>query len=197
MEYFDLKDSRMIKSLRLPKSGNQLRFLIQRVPSGRISNPLSIPQWFDSFLSAQGICHNIFLSRMIVPAFLKELIGMVHGLQVLILELSRFEILLGELEITSSDWPFVFVVPGLMTHLVASITLDSARSCVVQGAFLTQGTVFSIPTVLSWGGSIRPEGLLSFVLLWLVIIVAVVGGGVTVVVVVKISSVVKLLFVIT
>nr|GEZ12174.1 retrovirus-related Pol polyprotein from transposon TNT 1-94 [Tanacetum cinerariifolium] len=43
MEYFDLWDSRMIKSLRLPTSGNQLRFLIQRVPSGRISNVLSIP----------------------------------------------------------------------------------------------------------------------------------------------------------
>nr|GEU68193.1 hypothetical protein [Tanacetum cinerariifolium] len=34
MEYFDLWDSCMIKSLKLPKSGNQLRFLIQRVPSG-------------------------------------------------------------------------------------------------------------------------------------------------------------------
>nr|GEY39867.1 R-linalool synthase QH1, chloroplastic-like [Tanacetum cinerariifolium] len=43
MEYFDLWDSRMIKSLILPKSGNQLRFLIQRVPSRRISNALSIP----------------------------------------------------------------------------------------------------------------------------------------------------------
>nr|GEY87068.1 reverse transcriptase domain-containing protein [Tanacetum cinerariifolium] len=62
----------------------------------------------------------------------------------------------------------------------------------MQGAFLTHGTVFSIPNVLSWGGSIRPEGFLSSVLLWLVIIVAVVGGGVTVVVVVESSSVVKL-----
>ncbi|GJV66347.1 hypothetical protein Tco_1477175 [Tanacetum coccineum] len=33
----------MIKSLRLPKSSNQLQFLIQRVPLGRISNALSIP----------------------------------------------------------------------------------------------------------------------------------------------------------
>ncbi|GJT30687.1 hypothetical protein Tco_0910962 [Tanacetum coccineum] len=44
MEYFDLWDSCMIKSLKLPKSGNQLRFLIQRVPSGRTSNALSIPR---------------------------------------------------------------------------------------------------------------------------------------------------------
>nr|GEY08682.1 hypothetical protein [Tanacetum cinerariifolium]GEY09475.1 hypothetical protein [Tanacetum cinerariifolium] len=41
-------------------------------------------------------------------------------------------------------------VPSQMTHLVASITLDSARSCVIQGAFLTQGTVSSISIVLSW-----------------------------------------------
>nr|GEU42601.1 hypothetical protein [Tanacetum cinerariifolium] len=32
-------------------------------------------------------------------------------------------------------------VPSQMTHLVASITLDSSRSCVMQGAFLTQGIV--------------------------------------------------------
>ncbi|GKF10040.1 hypothetical protein Tco_0047966, partial [Tanacetum coccineum] len=48
MEYFDLWDSCMIKSLRLPKSGNQLRFLIHRVPLGRISNDLSIPHKFSA-----------------------------------------------------------------------------------------------------------------------------------------------------
>ncbi|GKG00816.1 hypothetical protein Tco_0302506, partial [Tanacetum coccineum] len=72
-------------------------------------------------------------------------------------------------------------------------------------AFLTQGTVSSISIIFSWGDSISLEGFLSSVLLWLVIIIAVVGVGVTVVVViivavvvvVEISSVVKLLFVIT
>ncbi|GKA90813.1 hypothetical protein Tco_0812683 [Tanacetum coccineum] len=44
MEYFDLWDSCMISSLIFPKSGNQLRFFIQRVPSGRTSNALSIPR---------------------------------------------------------------------------------------------------------------------------------------------------------
>ncbi|GKD27375.1 hypothetical protein Tco_1233589 [Tanacetum coccineum] len=44
MEYFDLWDSYMIKSLRLLKSGNQLRLFIQQVPSGRTSNALSIPR---------------------------------------------------------------------------------------------------------------------------------------------------------
>ncbi|GKG46845.1 hypothetical protein Tco_0504042, partial [Tanacetum coccineum] len=39
--------------------------------------------------------------------------------------------------VVSSDCPFVSAVPGLITHLVASLTLDSARSCVMQGAFLT------------------------------------------------------------
>ncbi|GKE23883.1 hypothetical protein Tco_1435395 [Tanacetum coccineum] len=67
--------------------------------------------------------------------------------------------------ITSSSWPFVSTVLGQMAHLVASITLDSARSYVMQSAFLTQGTVSSIPIVFSWGGSIRPEGFLSSVLL--------------------------------
>ncbi|GKB68712.1 hypothetical protein Tco_0930124 [Tanacetum coccineum] len=44
MEYFDIWDSCMIKSLKLPKSGNQLLLLIHRVPSGRTSNALSIPR---------------------------------------------------------------------------------------------------------------------------------------------------------
>ncbi|GJS73836.1 hypothetical protein Tco_0706677 [Tanacetum coccineum] len=136
----------------------------------------------------------------IVPAFLKELIYKVLGLQVLFLELNRFGILLGEWEegqITSSGWPFVSTVLGQMAHLVASISHDSTRSYVMQSAFLTQETVSSIPIVFSWSNSIRPEGFLSYVLLWLVIIVAVVGVSVTVVVVVESSSVVKLLFVTT
>ncbi|GJR36677.1 hypothetical protein Tco_1212361 [Tanacetum coccineum] len=104
--------------------------------------------------------------------------------------------------ITSSGWPFVSAVLSQMAHLVANITLNSARSCVMQSAFLTQGTVSSISIIFSWGGSISPEGFLSFVLLWLVIIVVVVGVTVVViivavVVVVESSSVVKLSFVIT
>ncbi|GJR48562.1 hypothetical protein Tco_1316665 [Tanacetum coccineum] len=75
-----------------------------------------------------------------------------------------------------------------MAHLVANITLNSARSCVIQSAFLTQGTVSSISIIFIWGGSISPEGFLSSVLLWLVIIIAVVGVGVTVVVVIIVAS---------
>ncbi|GJY49473.1 hypothetical protein Tco_0439429, partial [Tanacetum coccineum] len=75
-----------------------------------------------------------------------------------------------------------------MAHLVASITLSSARSCMMQSAFLTQGTVSNIPIVFSWSDSIKPEGFLSSILLWLVIIVTVAGVGVTVVVVVVESS---------
>ncbi|GKB97640.1 hypothetical protein Tco_0983777 [Tanacetum coccineum] len=63
---------------------------------------------------------------------------------------------------------------GQMTYLVASLTLDSARSYVMPSAFLTQRKASSIPTVFSWGGSIRPEGIMSFILLLVIIIVAVV-----------------------
>ncbi|GJU70232.1 hypothetical protein Tco_1256491 [Tanacetum coccineum] len=91
-----------------------------------------------------------------------------------------------------------------IAHLVANIKLNSARSCVMQSAFLTQGTVSSISIIFSWGGSISPEGFMSFVLLWVVIIVAVVSVTVVVVIIVAVvvvvvesSSVVKLSFVIT
>ncbi|GJU43835.1 hypothetical protein Tco_1201101 [Tanacetum coccineum] len=67
------------------------------------------------------------------------------------------------------------------------------RIAIHPSAFLTQGTVSNIPIVFSWGDSIRPEGFLSSVLLWLVIIVAVVGVGVTGVVVIE-SSYVSLRF---
>ncbi|GKB97507.1 hypothetical protein Tco_0983644 [Tanacetum coccineum] len=96
---------------------------------------------------------------------------------------------LANVKITSSGWPFVSTVLGQMAHLVASITLDNARSYVMQSAFLTQGTVSSIPIIFSWSDNIRPEGFMSSVLLWLLIIVAVVGVSVTVVVVVESSSV--------
>ncbi|GJX05040.1 hypothetical protein Tco_0190956 [Tanacetum coccineum] len=98
---------------------------------------------------------------------------------------------------TTSKLLSLISIRSQMAHLVTSITLNTARSCVMQSAFLTQGTISNIPIVFSWSDNIRPEGFLSSVLLWLVIIVAVVGIGVTVVVVVESYSVVKLLFVIT
>ncbi|GJY49792.1 hypothetical protein Tco_0439748, partial [Tanacetum coccineum] len=83
--------------------------------------------------------------------------------------------------ITSSGWPLISVVLGQMSHLVASITLNSTRC-----------------------GSIRFDSFLPSILLWLVIIVVVVGVGVMVVVVVAVIvvvvesySVVKLSFMIT
>ncbi|GKB39264.1 hypothetical protein Tco_0884206 [Tanacetum coccineum] len=62
---------------------------------------------------------------------------------------------------------------GRMTHLVASLTLDSARSCVMQSAFLTSGKASSTPIVFRWGDNIILEGFLSSILLSLVIIVTV------------------------
>ncbi|GJV03749.1 hypothetical protein Tco_1337318 [Tanacetum coccineum] len=103
-----------------------------------------------------------------------------------------------QLAVASSGWPFVTVVPGQMTHLVASLTLDSAWSYVMQGTFLTQGKASSIPTVFSWGGSISPDSFLPSIMLLLVIIVAVVivVAVILVVVVGEGSSIIKLSFVI-
>ncbi|GJV28838.1 hypothetical protein Tco_1385286 [Tanacetum coccineum] len=96
-------------------------------------------------------------------------------------------------------------VPGQMTHFVASLTLDSVKSCVMQGASCTQRKVssvpfvFSIPFVLSWGGSISPDSFLSSILLLVVMVVIVVVTVILVVVVVIVGgvpSIIKLLFVI-
>ncbi|GKB16365.1 hypothetical protein Tco_0850288 [Tanacetum coccineum] len=70
--------------------------------------------------------------------------------------------------VVSSSWSSA--VLGQMTYLVASSTLDSARTYVMQGAPFTQGTIPSIPI----GSSISPEGFLLLVLLLVVIIVTVV-----------------------
>ncbi|GJY66390.1 homeodomain-like protein [Tanacetum coccineum] len=80
----------------------------------------------------------------------------------------------------------LFLVPGQMTYLVASLTPDSARSYVMYGASFTQRTVSSIPIV----GSISPEGFLPPILLLVVIIVTVVIVAVILVVVVAIVGVV-------
>ncbi|GKE87986.1 hypothetical protein Tco_1565461, partial [Tanacetum coccineum] len=90
--------------------------------------------------------------------------------------------------VASSGWPLVFTVPGQMTHVVASLTLDNARTCVMQGASLTQRKASSIPIVFSWGGSIIPNGFLPSIMLLVVIIVAVVIVVVTVVLVVVVGK---------
>nr|GEV74398.1 reverse transcriptase domain-containing protein [Tanacetum cinerariifolium] len=116
------------------------------------------------------------------------------------------------LEIDSSGWSFVSAVIGQMTYLVASLTLDSANNCVMQGASCTQRKVsmilFSTPFVLSWGGSISSDSLLPSILLLVVIIVTVmivvvsltvvivVIVGVVIVIIGGVSSILKLSFVI-
>nr|GEV39674.1 integrase, catalytic region, zinc finger, CCHC-type, peptidase aspartic, catalytic [Tanacetum cinerariifolium] len=67
-----------------------------------------------------------------------------------------------------------------MTYPVASLTLDSARSHVMQGASFIQGMNSSIPV----GGSISPEGFVPSILLLVAIIVTVVIVVVILVVVV-------------
>nr|GEY17736.1 hypothetical protein [Tanacetum cinerariifolium] len=82
------------------------------------------------------------------------------------------------LKINSSDWSFISTILGQMTYLVADSTLDSARSCVMQGVSCIQRKVsmvlFSTPFVLSWGGSIISDSFLPSILLLVVIIVTVV-----------------------
>ncbi|GJX64625.1 putative reverse transcriptase domain-containing protein [Tanacetum coccineum] len=92
-------------------------------------------------------------------------------------------------KVASNGLPFVSAVPGQMTHLVASLTLDSARSCVMQVAFLTQRKVSSIPTIFSWGDSISPDGFLPSIMLLLVIIVEIAIVVVMVVLVVVVVEV--------
>ncbi|GKE20914.1 hypothetical protein Tco_1432426, partial [Tanacetum coccineum] len=109
---------------------------------------------------------------LIVPTFLKELIC--KGLGLLDMRLSRVLLrsprddqsftIKGDvndfLVIDNSSMSATLDnVPGQMTHLVAILTLDSARSCVMQGEFLTQGKASSIPTVFSWGDNISPDVL--------------------------------------
>nr|GFC09440.1 hypothetical protein [Tanacetum cinerariifolium] len=67
-----------------------------------------------------------------------------------------------------------------MTYPVTILTLDSARSYVMQGASFTQGVVSSIPI----GGSISPGDFLPSILLLVMIMVAVVIVVVTVILVV-------------
>nr|GEZ71219.1 hypothetical protein [Tanacetum cinerariifolium] len=72
--------------------------------------------------------------------------------------------------VVSSGGSFVSAVTGQMTYPVASLKLDSARSYVMQGASFTKETISNIPI----GGSISPEGFVSYILLLVVIIVTVV-----------------------
>nr|GEV69859.1 putative reverse transcriptase domain-containing protein [Tanacetum cinerariifolium] len=48
-------------------------------------------------------------------------------------------------KVVSSGWSFISEIPGQMAYPVASLTLDSTRSYVMQGAPFTQGTISSIP----------------------------------------------------
>nr|GEX09133.1 retrovirus-related Pol polyprotein from transposon TNT 1-94 [Tanacetum cinerariifolium] len=71
--------------------------------------------------------------------------------------------------VVSIGGSFVSAVTYQMTYHVASLTLESARSYVMQGASFTQGMISSIPI----GGSISPEGFVPSILLLMVIIVMV------------------------
>ncbi|GJU96684.1 hypothetical protein Tco_1321440 [Tanacetum coccineum] len=80
-------------------------------------------------------------------------------------------------------------VSGQMTHYVASLTLDNAISCVMQGAFCTQRKV----SMVSFG-RISPNRFLSSILLVVVIIITVVI--VVVILVVVIFAIVEVVIVV-
>ncbi|GJR85742.1 hypothetical protein Tco_0209753 [Tanacetum coccineum] len=92
--------------------------------------------------------------------------------------------------------------PGQMTYPVASLTLDSARSYVMQGTPFTKRLISSIPI----GGSISPEGFLPSIILMVFMVTVVIVAVILVVVVVVIfwvvvvidgvSSIIKLSFMI-
>ncbi|GJZ62302.1 putative reverse transcriptase domain-containing protein [Tanacetum coccineum] len=89
MEYFDLWDSYMIKSLRLPKSGNQLRFLIHWVPSGRTSNALSIPRrfsalMFSSLIASASTTISTDSMETLTRLYIKEIVSR-HGVPISII----------------------------------------------------------------------------------------------------------------
>nr|GEV65318.1 reverse transcriptase domain-containing protein [Tanacetum cinerariifolium] len=84
----------------------------------------------------------------------------------------------GQFCIDSSGWSFVFKVLGQMTYLVASLTLDSANSCVMQGASCTQRKISMIVVIVA--------------IVRVVIVVVIIG----VVVFSDVSSVLKLSFLI-
>nr|GEW03632.1 hypothetical protein [Tanacetum cinerariifolium] len=94
-------------------------------------------------------------------------------------------------EVVSSGWSFISAVPGQMTYPVASLTLDSARSYVLQGGPFTQDMISSIPI----GGNISLEGFLLLILLLVVIIVTIVI--VAIILVVVIVAIVGVVIVVT
>ncbi|GJT82136.1 hypothetical protein Tco_1056478 [Tanacetum coccineum] len=136
-----------------------------------------------------------------VPAFLKELIYKVRGLQALFQELNQFVILLGEWEggqigqIVGSYCDHLeeqsFIVDSMW--MTFSGTDNSCRnldnpSCQVTTSkpteFNWQRSISKVDLVRLRSGSICFDSFLPSVLLWLVIVVVVVGVGVMVVVVV-------------
>ncbi|GJY71636.1 hypothetical protein Tco_0475339 [Tanacetum coccineum] len=89
-----------------------------------------------------------------------------------------------ENEVASRGWSFASAVPGQMTHLVASLTLDSANSCVMQGASCTQRKVsmvlFVLPSILLL--VVIVVTVVIVVVIPVVVVVAIVGVVVVVVV---------------
>nr|GEW39866.1 integrase, catalytic region, zinc finger, CCHC-type, peptidase aspartic, catalytic [Tanacetum cinerariifolium] len=128
--------------------------------------------YFDAFLTS--VEPKNFKQAMTEPSWIDAMQEEIH-------EFKRLE----ALQVTDTGCG-LFLVVGLlfllflMTYPVTILTLNRARSNVMQGASFTQGIVSSIPI----GGSISPGGFLPSILRLVVIMVAVVIVVVTVILVV-------------
>ncbi|GKA13523.1 hypothetical protein Tco_0693169 [Tanacetum coccineum] len=138
MEYFDLWDSCVIKSLKLPKSGNQLRFLIDRVPSGRTSNALSIPRRFSALMFSYLIA-SVWASR-IYDALLPDLDGMHHSKQ----QNHRSLLVMQRLELYKV---FVLAIGKLALGLLPISTFCFSRRCPILNCFYLGGVNVSSLTI--------------------------------------------------
>ncbi|GJY58631.1 hypothetical protein Tco_0458523 [Tanacetum coccineum] len=93
------------------------------------------------------------------------------------------------IRVVSSSRSFGSAVLGQMTYLVTSLTLDSARSYVIQGASFTQRTISSIPI----GGNISPRCFSPSILLVVILVTVVIVVVVLVVVVIGVVIVVAII----
>nr|GEY04511.1 hypothetical protein [Tanacetum cinerariifolium] len=87
-------------------------------------------------------------------------------------------------------------VLGLVAHLVANLTPNTARSCVMYSTSSTHGKVSNIPTVLTWVDNISSDGLLPSILLLVVVIVAIIIVVVTLILIVVVVAIVVVVFVV-
>ncbi|GJU65500.1 hypothetical protein Tco_1247335 [Tanacetum coccineum] len=148
MEYFDLWDSCMIKSLKPPKNGNQLRFLIQRVPSGRTSNALSIPRRFSASMFSSLIAsvwasriYDVIPGRVLVPPG-----SVVVPPGSVVVPTGSVVVPPGSVVVPTGS---VVVPPGSVVVPTGSVVVPPGSVVVPPGSVITTGPRLSFPSNLN------------------------------------------------